>query len=245
MDVFDEAQENTGIPFRVFQFKWVDKMFTISKFNKDYFKSKIDKKFIDKISISYLGVQNGKYENEVQNHKRKRIVVSCAHMHNHKNIHLIPEVLKNIKTPVKWIHFGKGVNYDKVKELIKDLPSHIEVDLKGVVANKLINQMYRENTIDLFLSLSTSEGIPVSMMEAIANGIPILAYSIDGVPEIVQDGITGFLMNDISTPIIIASQLQKALEYNFDTIAIKNYFDLNFNEDKNYSSFAEELSKFI
>ena len=38
------------------------------------------------------------------------------------------------------------------------------------------------------------EGIPVAIMEAMASGIPVIATSISGIPELVQDGKTGWLV---------------------------------------------------
>ena len=47
--------------------------------------------------------------------------------------------------------------------------------------------------IDLFLMTSTAEGLPNTVLEAMSMEIPIVSTSVDGVPEIVVDGQTGFL----------------------------------------------------
>ena len=46
---------------------------------------------------------------------------------------------------------------------------------------------------DAFLLTSLSEGIPVTVLEAMAAGVPVVSTNVGGVPEIVQDGITGLL----------------------------------------------------
>jgi glycosyltransferase involved in cell wall biosynthesis len=38
------------------------------------------------------------------------------------------------------------------------------------------------------------EGIPVALMEAMANGIPVVATAISGIPELVRNGDTGWLV---------------------------------------------------
>jgi glycosyltransferase involved in cell wall biosynthesis len=38
------------------------------------------------------------------------------------------------------------------------------------------------------------EGIPVALMEAMAGGVPVVATRISGIPELVQDGVTGLLV---------------------------------------------------
>jgi glycosyltransferase involved in cell wall biosynthesis len=38
------------------------------------------------------------------------------------------------------------------------------------------------------------EGIPVVVMEALAHGIPVIASALSGIPELVEDGVTGYLL---------------------------------------------------
>ena len=48
--------------------------------------------------------------------------------------------------------------------------------------------------IDIFVNTSLHEGIPMSILEAMAYGIPVIAPRIGGIPEIIEDGIDGFLI---------------------------------------------------
>ena len=47
---------------------------------------------------------------------------------------------------------------------------------------------------DVFVMASFAEGVPVVLMEAMASGVPVVATQIAGVPELVEDGISGFLV---------------------------------------------------
>jgi glycosyltransferase involved in cell wall biosynthesis len=49
-------------------------------------------------------------------------------------------------------------------------------------------------TLDIFVSVSVKEGLGVSLLEASSYGVPIVAGNVGGIPEIVQDGVTGFLV---------------------------------------------------
>ena len=62
--------------------------------------------------------------------------------------------------------------------------------------------------IDLFLMTSAREGLPNALIEAQVLGIPVVATDVGGVPEIVQDGQTGRLLDiDASAERIAAEVL--------------------------------------
>jgi glycosyltransferase involved in cell wall biosynthesis len=47
---------------------------------------------------------------------------------------------------------------------------------------------------DLFMLISNYEGLPVSIIEALSVGLPIIASNVGGVNELVNDGLNGFLV---------------------------------------------------
>jgi glycosyltransferase involved in cell wall biosynthesis len=53
---------------------------------------------------------------------------------------------------------------------------------------------------DLFALSSRWEGSPVTILEAMAAGLPIVATAVGGVPELVEDGVTGILVQPGSAP---------------------------------------------
>ncbi|MGK3992140.1 glycosyltransferase [Sorangium sp. So ce1024] len=50
------------------------------------------------------------------------------------------------------------------------------------------------SSIDVFVLSSSSEGLPLSMVEAMATGLPVLSTAVGGIPALVSDGETGFLV---------------------------------------------------
>lgn len=63
---------------------------------------------------------------------------------------------------------------------------------------------------DMFVFPSYSEGCPVSLLEAMAAGLPVIASSVGGIPDIFKDGTNGFLLRDVTSE-AIANAVMKLL----------------------------------
>jgi colanic acid/amylovoran biosynthesis glycosyltransferase len=86
---------------------------------------------------------------------------------------------------------GDGPERARLKELREHLRLPGVVEFLGSVPRDQLNCLYDE--ADLVVLTSSSEGIPLTLMEAMARGAVVLAPAITGIPELVVDGKTGFL----------------------------------------------------
>lgn len=83
---------------------------------------------------------------------------------------------------------------------------------------KLINQVPRGeipnylNKLKLFILPSCTEGLPGIVQEAMACGTPVLATAVGGIPDLIKDGETGFIMED-NSPQCIAANIIRALNH--------------------------------
>lgn len=242
-DLYDERQFEGRVPFREYKVRWSDGIFTISNHGFQYLKAKLSRRLQSKVYLSYLGVDNPFQEKVLSEFNTTQFtIVSCARMVSLKRISLLAEVLSRTSLPIHWIHFGDGPERKKVEEVITTIPRTCKVTLMGECSNEEVLKFYAKNYVSLFVSLSETEGLPVSMMEAISAGIPIMAISVNGIPEIVTP-ITGVLIQDIDTP---SDQLAKILEEtllhaSFDRNAIRNFFNQNFSADSNTNAFIKNL----
>jgi glycosyltransferase involved in cell wall biosynthesis len=113
--------------------------------------------------------------------------------------------------------------------------------LAGHVDNSNVLNFYKENYVNLFINLSESEGLPVSMMEAISYGIPIIACKVCGIPEIVINEKTGLLLDVNEDVGVISKKIEQALFFNFNRKAIVDFFYQHFEANMNYLSFTKSI----
>jgi glycosyltransferase involved in cell wall biosynthesis len=110
-----------------------------------------------------------------------------------KDYDLFLEVASRVKRLARDVEFsilGEGPLRDHLMRRAQQLG--IEDSVKFLCARPDPFPYYR--SIQLFLSTSLHEGIPLSILEAMACGLPIVAPRVGGIPEIIEDGKQGVLV---------------------------------------------------
>ena len=168
-----------------------------------------------------------------------KVVAVIAQLIERKGHRFLFEALPKILDQVPNAHFlilGKGPLETELKELCKALQieSHVifagfRDDLQRIMPN-----------LDLVVHPALMEGLGVSLLQAAACGVPIVAGRAGGIPEIVEDGVNGFLVEpgiskDIISPVVkllLDDELRKKLgvsgrmivnqRYSIETMVDKN-----------------------
>ncbi|MDN5343700.1 MULTISPECIES: glycosyltransferase [Oceanotoga] len=250
-DMYVEDSKYNYLPYRKKILNNIDKIFTISSHGQDYLKNKYPE-YSNKIDISRLGVkeQESLSKKSVDNTFR---IVSCSYLNPVKRVDLIIDSLvkasEKINKKISWTHFGDGPLRNKMgkkaKEKFKD--KNLEYDFKGNVMNTEILSYYRNNPVDLFLNLSSSEGLPVSIMEAISFGIPVIATDVGGTKDIVKSENGALLKADPSFE-EVARKIKRITSMNEDDIeklkenSVK-IFNEKVNAKINYNEFIEKINR--
>ncbi len=240
-DLYDDIQFEKIVSFREFKVKYLDAVFAISYHGLSYLKSRVNKKYHQKLKLSYLGVDPKVDRIGKNTTNDELVIVSCARLIDFKRVHVVPDVLNGIKhKKIRWIHFGDGNMRGVLLEKAKELKAHIIFDFRGEVQNSEVHKYYQNNKVDFFMSLSESEGLPVSMMEAQAFGIPIIASIVNGVGEIVNETTGIPLLINLSVDeikVVINNNFNKK----FDREVIKKHFQKHFNAGSNYRCFVKTI----
>jgi glycosyltransferase involved in cell wall biosynthesis len=94
--------------------------------------------------------------------------------------------------PVELTVAGWGPERERLERRAAQLGIADRVDFLGPVGQDRVAGLYA--AADVFCTSSFAEGVPVVLMEAMACGLPTVATRIMGVPEVVEDGVTGLLV---------------------------------------------------
>lgn len=198
---FDLYQENpyTGWqPFRTEISPGCDRLLFVAEMGRTYYLETWGTRWASKSLVSYLG-SRGLPAVPVRPEKGSLTLVSCSNMIPRKRVHLIVDALRLLpeNIPVYWHHIGDGESRaaltEQAKNMLGPLPN-VQWKFWGFVPNQELDTLYQTICPDVFIITSSSEGLPVSLMEASSAGIPAIATAVGGIPELVRDGETGFLL---------------------------------------------------
>lgn len=248
-DLYFESNENNYLSFQKWKILTLDKIFCISEQGKEYLIHKFNAA-VNNCYVARLGVDPAPLSVK-HNLKEPFVLVSCSFIKKVKCIELIINALGLINnTEIKWIHLGEGELSNEMEELARQRLSglsNIEYHFKGAMSQKEIINFYSETWVDLFINVSSSEGIPVSIMEALSFGIPVIATDVGGLKEIVNQD-NGLLINVNSSPPVIASNIKDLLSLTHEqkTRMRKSAFKMweeNYNARVNFSKFSKLIVK--
>ena len=109
-----------------------------------------------------------------------------------KNHALLVEAFAHVRAdaPLYLLLVGGGELEDAVREQVAALGLESRVRFLGVRAD--VADILRAS--DVFVLSSRVEGNPLSVMEAMAAGLPVVSTAVGGVPELVREGATGLLV---------------------------------------------------
>ncbi|EOU1122728.1 glycosyltransferase [Clostridium perfringens] len=193
-DVYEYTHKFSYIPLRKYIVRNLDKIFSISDDAKKYLINRYNN-LDNKIEISRLGTFNDYIKKDVEKGKCLRIV-SCSWIRPVKQVTKILEAISELEFNIEWTHIGDGEEFDKLKEMSKKLNSNIKCIFTGALSNSEVKKTYINNDYDIFINVSKSEGVPVSIMEAMSYGIPVIATNVGGTSEIVINKENGYLIQE-------------------------------------------------
>ena len=187
-----------------------------------------------------VGVNLDDYKNiKVDRHKKRKelglsdddiIIISTGDLIKRKNYSLALDIIAGCNNPnIKYVICGKGPELERLKQQTEKLN----------IVERVIFLGYRNDIIellkmsDIFLFTSVQEGLPRSLMEAMATGLPCIVSNIRGNIDLITDGHNGFCCKKLqeyinaikiilnkpeTTKIIIENSLKTIQNYSLDSV---------------------------
>jgi colanic acid/amylovoran biosynthesis glycosyltransferase len=214
----------------------------VSGFGKEY----LTKQYPQILNISVIS-RLGTVDYGLNPYRTNHIItlVSCSNLVGVKRVTLIAQCLKYLDLKIKWIHIGDGPEMNKIRMLAETLPDNIEVNLDGSINHQDLMKFYQSTPINAFINVSSSEGIPVSIMEALSFGIPVIATDVGGVSEI-ADNETGILVPSDISPESLSFEIKKLIDrkdYSDIRVKARKRWEERCNAEKIYPEFIKMLKE--
>ncbi|AVX30364.1 N-acetyl-alpha-D-glucosaminyl L-malate synthase BshA [Carboxydocella thermautotrophica] len=179
----------------------------------------------------------------------KKIILHIGRFARQKNHILLVNAYMMIKEKLNdtiLVLVGDGPERAKIESYVKDKDLQKNVFFLGEISN--VNSLYQ--IADVFVLSSDWEGFPLVLLEAMSAGLPIVSTNVGGISEIIEDKVTGFLVEPRDT-YGLASKIIEILKNQQLAYKIKNNlekrakeFDIRKTVENYEKLYLEMLKKF-
>lgn len=226
-----------------------DRVFTTSRAAQDYLEKTYDAP-AENIGVSPLGVPLADAVS-LPSGEGALHIVSVSFCLPVKRIDRIIEALRlfalrHKEIEMTWTHIGGGPLLEETRSLAASRFAGIDTisfEFLGDMANEAVKKYYLSTPVDLFINTSESEGVPVSIMEAMSAGVPAVAPDVGGISNLVSDQCGALLgkcpsSQDIAEAIdrVVLGEKRDALRAN-----ARKVVEERFSSDRNYSEFVANV----
>lgn len=241
-DLYAYANRLGYLPCRTALFRSLDAVYPCSADGAAYL-TKHYPAFADKIHPAFLGTDGGVRTDGSSDGVFR--ILTCARTVPLKRLDILARALQTLRAdrPVEWTHIGDGPSLPELRKLARSFPSGVTARFTGALAHGDVLRFYREHPVDLFVLVSSREGLPVSVMEALSFGVPAVVTDVGGCTELVRDGENGYVLPAALTPAALAETLLRAAadgarmrDAAFDT------WQSRFVARENYRRFVDEIT---
>ena len=125
-----------------------------------------------------------------------KTIIFVGRLHPVKGVQYLIEAMAIVHQQmpdVKLVIVGDGVERARLEELAEKLNLNGCIQFAGQVPQESIPRLMHQ--ADVFALSSLSESFGIVNLEAMAAGLPIVATNVGGIPDIVEEGVNGFLIN--------------------------------------------------
>ena len=148
----------------------------------------------NKLHVVHCGVSPGQFT-PVHHQGRGTRLLFVGRLAAVKGLPVLLEAVARLareRPDVTLVVAGDGPDRARLEQQARRLDIAPNVEFRGYQSQAQVRELLHRT--DVFAMASFAEGVPVVLMEAMAAGVPVVATRIAGVPELVDDGASGFLV---------------------------------------------------
>lgn len=251
-DCYEERRENCYMPLKRQYHALADQIFLLSDSAREYYQQRYHYP-IDKLAISRLGVQIPAEKKKYHRDPNCIRVLSVSNCIFGKRVDRIIDALHRYSLQhqknVKWKHIGIGILSEELKtktqEYMLENP-YFTGEFLGSMPNVEVKRHMAQYDYDLFINSSLSEGVPVSIMEAMSYCIPTIAPAVGGIPDLIQTHKTGYLLctsPNIDDFVVAIDAVYQSPQYDEYRTNCYELVSQKYNCIQNYQLFIKQLNE--
>lgn len=125
-----------------------------------------------------------------------------------KQPQLLVEAFAHVTQPAHLVMVGDGPLHEVVTDAVRRSPARDRIAVTGFVPHEAVPAVLA--SLDVFVLPSLYEEMGSVLVEALASGLPVVATRTGGIPDVINDGVTGLLVPP-QDPAALASAIDQLL----------------------------------
>jgi glycosyltransferase involved in cell wall biosynthesis len=120
------------------------------------------------------------------------VVLYVGRLSKEKGVKYLIQALNRIDEPPTAVIVGEGSDRERLEQMVSLNKKDVNIKFVGRVRHNKLVEYY--NMADITIVPSLYEALPFVAIEALATKTPVIASNVGGIPEVVEDGESGFLV---------------------------------------------------
>jgi glycosyltransferase involved in cell wall biosynthesis len=176
----------------------------VSDFTRSQLMALVDETHWSKLHVVHCGIDPERFAPPEGGRAGRPVrVLTVGRLDNMKGVAILIEAIAELRlrgVDITLTVVGDGPKREELQRLADRRSVGALITWAGAVGQDRIRDHY--HAADIFCLPSFAEGVPVVLMEAMSTGLPVVANSIAGIPELVEDEISGLLVRPGRTDLL-------------------------------------------
>jgi glycosyltransferase involved in cell wall biosynthesis len=170
-----------------------ERVIVLSQTWKNYFAKYVDQK---RIEVLYNPAVTGKTALQprvkAKNGNEKVVIIFLGRLGQRKGAYDLVNAVEKIRDENFLLYMYGDGEIKEISDIVQKKNLGDKIMIKGWLSHDRVDEVYKDS--DILVLPSYAEGLPMSILEAISYGLPIVSTNVGGISEAVQEGKNGYLI---------------------------------------------------